>query len=337
MKVHFLALTSLINKAMNDEINDKMNKERVSAIITTHNRDPQIVLRAINSVLNQTYDQIELIIVDDSDNDYPKRKEVENAVRKASNEILLIKHDTCRGPCAARNTGLLYAIGCYVAFLDDDDEWVPTKIEEQIKGFSDSSIGLVYSGITHINELKNERYAVKMPYKRGYVFDELLRGNFIGSTSSPLIKKQCLVEVGDFDISLQSAQDYDMWLRIAKRYPINCIEKQLLNYYVHTGERISGNLDKQIAGKERINAKYIDDISKDNKTWYLRHRKLVAMYAKKKCRKKAFMLWYRCFMKYPWNVVDHTKSLLLIIFGFDSVPYRIYQKMKLLDGQLRRR
>ena len=101
-----------------------MNNELVSAIITTHDRDPETVIRAVNSVLCQTYGKIELIVVDDSSAKYPKRNAVENAVRAASSDIVYIRHAENRGSCAARNTGLAHANGYYVAFLDDDDEWL---------------------------------------------------------------------------------------------------------------------------------------------------------------------------------------------------------------------
>lgn len=143
-----------------------MNKELVSAIITTHDRDPEIVLRAVNSVLNQTYDKIELIVVDDSSDHYPKRNAVENAVKAVSSGVVYIRHAENQGPCAARNAGLAQAKGYYVAFLDDDDEWVPDKIDEQLKGFSDDNVALVYGGITIIDEVRNKKYAAHILYNR---------------------------------------------------------------------------------------------------------------------------------------------------------------------------
>ena len=305
-----------------------MSRELVSAIITTHDRDPDIILRAVNSVLNQSYDPIQLKVVDDSHNNYLKRSAVENVVLASSNDIVYIRHAKNQGSCAARNTGLTYARGYYVAFLDDDDEWVPQKIEEQLKGFSDDDTGLVYSGTTMIDEVRNIKHERRVSYKRGYIYEDLLKDNFIGTTSNPLIKKECIDEVGRFDTKMQSSQEYDLWLRLAKRYPVNFIEKPLLNYHIHRNARISTNPDKQIAGIERINEKYQDDINNDNKTWYLRYRDLVALYANKRWKKKALLLWVKCIAKYPWDIVRYLKLLYLIIFGFDSLPYRTYKKTK---------
>ena len=115
----------------------------VSAIITTHNRGPDMVLRAVNSVLGQTYQNIEVIVVDDSLPSFAQRAEVERSVRSISDSILYLKHEACKGACAARNTGLNHAKGIYVGFLDDDDEWVPMKIEEQLKGFLNGRVHIM--------------------------------------------------------------------------------------------------------------------------------------------------------------------------------------------------
>ena len=302
--------------------------ELVSAIITTHNRSPETILRAVNSVLSQTYENIELIVVDDSTSDYSQRQDVENAVRDVSERVLYIKHPTSRGANVARNTGLSHAKGYYVAFLDDDDEWSPNKIEEQLKGFTDKSIALVYCGTVIIDDKENKRHLSNDYFNKGNVYYELLKKNFIGSTSNPLIKRECINRVGRFDIDLESAQDYDLWLRLARQYPVSYIEKPLLNYHIHDNERISTNLDNQISGKEYINAKYYDDIKRDNKTWYRRNRALVVLYARKRLKKKALLLWIKCVKKWPFDAADHVRLLLFIVFGFDSFPYKIYKKAK---------
>lgn len=302
--------------------------ELVSAIITTHNRSPETVIRAVNSVLSQTYENMELIVVDDSTPEYSHRQDVENIVRGASDRILYIKHPTSRGANAARNTGLAYANGYYVAFLDDDDEWSPNKIEEQLKGFTDNTIALVYCGMVIINEKQDKRLECKGYFKKGYVYNELLMKNFIGSTSNPLIKSACIDCVGRFDIDLQSSQDYDLWLRLAKQYAVNYIEKPLLYYHIHNNSRITTDFDKQISGKEHIIEKYYDDIIRDKKAWYMRHRTLVALYMRKRLREKAFSVWIRYAKKCPTEIINHSILLLLILFGFDSFPYKIYKKVK---------
>ena len=140
----------------------------------------------------------------------------------------------------------------------------------------------VYGAYRIINTLINqEYYRFNAQTQDKITFDKLLRRNFIGTISNPLIKKECVEEVGGFDEELQSNQDYDLWLRIVARYPAAYIDKPLLNYYIHEGERISPNVDSKIAGLEYLNLKYHEYLEKDNLAWYLRHRHLLWFYLKK--------------------------------------------------------
>ena len=291
----------------------------VSVILTTHNRPPVIVLRAVNSVLNQTYKNIEFIVVDDSSSDYSHRKEVEKEVRKASEGIIYIIHETNHGACAARNTGISYAHGYYIAFLDDDDEWFPDKIEVQIKGFNNDNIALVYSDYRKINTITNqEYYSFNTQTQNEITFNKLLKRNVIGTTSNPLIKKECVDEVGGFDEELQSCQDYDLWLRIVERYPVVFINKPLLNYYIHEGERITTNVDSKIAGFEHLNLKYHVYLEKDDLAWYRRHRCLLWFYLKKYGRSRAVSLWVQCLKKKPWFIIHNMKDFLMIVLGAEN-------------------
>ncbi len=133
----------------------------VSVIITTYKREPEMVLRAIDSVLVQTFHDIEIIVVDDSPADFPARKDVRAAVEMRQNEnarisIRYIAHSKNKGACVARNTGLEAATGEYIAYLDDDDEWLPEKIEKQMQVMQKSNAGLVYCG----NTVKNDRTGI---------------------------------------------------------------------------------------------------------------------------------------------------------------------------------
>ena len=308
----------------------------VSAIITTHNREPGLVLRAVNSVLNQTYQNIELIVVDDSSPSFTQREEVERSIRSISDDIVYLKHEFCQGACAARNTGLNHANGYYVGFLDDDDEWVPTKIEEQIKGFCDNNIGLVYSQIILIDDENHTERLGAPRHENGYVFEKLLKRNIIGSTSNPLIKKDCLESVGGFDALMESCQDYDLWLRIALKYPVQIIDAPLLIYHIHPGKRISTDDKKRINGIERIFSKYADYFKNDNEAWYARSIMLIPHYQKLYGRKKALALWISCVKKCPGKIPDNFKKLVAIVFGIDSYSYaRLVALYHMLRGRKR--
>ena len=275
-----------------------------------------MVLRAVNSVLNQTYQNIELIVVDDSLPSFAQRAEVEQSVRSISDDILYLKHDVCQGACAARNTGLRHAKGYYVGFLDDDDEWMPTKIEAQLKGFGDDQIALVYGKVIEVDETNSSRI-INDQGESGYVFESLLKSQYIGSTSNPLIKRACIEAVGAFDVLMEARQDYDLYLRLALRYPLQFIDVPVLRYHVHSGKRISTNDKKRIQGYERLLAKYEAYINRDNDTWYMQHRGLIPYYLRQYGRRKALALLISCVRKCPGYFLSNSKLLCRIILGDD--------------------
>lgn len=291
----------------------------ISVIITTYLREPMFVIRAIDSVICQTYKDIEIIVVDDSPTDYALRKDVEKAVleyyEKNNIEIKYIAHDKNRGACASRNTGMSYARGKYIAYLDDDDEWLPEKLEKQIKVMISSNAGLVYCGRICKDDTTGVSTIEKIKYYKGNVFDKLLYMNFIGSTSFPLIKTECLKEVGGFDEQMQSAQDADVWLRIAEKYQIDYVEEPLVIYHKHDGEQITSNPIKKINGLERLNEKYKEHIENNLKLWYRRKIFISPYYSIAGQRKKAMNIWFACVCRCPWKVIENIKYLRMIMKG----------------------
>lgn len=293
-----------------------MISDLVSAVITTYKREPAILIRALESILNQTYKNLEVIVVDDSPSDYPFRKDVSNAIQNKVNQgfnVRYIPHMNNMGACAARNTGMLAAKGTYIAFLDDDDEWMPSKIEKQMKVIKDTNVALVYCGWLYQQDNDEVSEYIKTKYVRGMVFNKLLYENFIASTSFPLIDLNCLKKVGGFDVLMQSAQDYDVWLRLAKDYEIDYVEEPLVVYHYHTGEQISSNPVKKINGLERINQKYHTYIGKDNKLWWMRHIVIAPYYAMAGNKRKALHIWLSCVKKRPGNIIDNIRFLRIIL------------------------
>ena len=293
--------------------------ELISAVITTYKREPAIVVRAVNSILKQTYKDIEVITVDDSPSDYELRDSVKNAVLGLNAdypdiEISYIPHEKNMGACVARNTAMDAAKGKYIAFLDDDDEWMPEKLEKQMRVMESSDAALVYCGCTILNDDTGRSYDGYVEYYRGSVFKRLLFKNFIDSTSIPLIKLECLREIGGFDPLMQSSQDYDVWLRLADKYPVECVQEPLVIYHEHSGERITNNPAKKIAGLERINKKNKEYIDPDPVLWRQRHIAITPYYAMKGDKKKAMKVWRECCKRCPMEVVDNLKYLRRILF-----------------------
>lgn len=251
----------------------------VSAIITTYKRPPEIIKRAAQSVLNQTYSDIELIIVDDSPATYDLRDAVREMANMLGERVNYIRHEKNMGACAARNTGLKNAKGEFVAFLDDDDEWLPEKIGKQLSVIEkNEDIALVYCGrYTHfVSEDKTEQQRVK--FYNGKVYEKLILENFIGSTSFPLIRKSIIEKHGGFDVNMKAAQDYELWLRIAREYEVEYVREPLVRYYVHEGDQISKNNRNKVDGLNRLNELNMDYLKKHPKAHAIRILRIIPYY-----------------------------------------------------------
>lgn len=195
---------------------------KVSIIIPTFNRRDYITI-ALDSVMAQTYKDYEIIIIDDGSSDDTKE------VLKPYQDKIRYFYQDNRGIPATRNRGIGEAQGDYIAFLDSDDYWLSEKLERQIGCFSKHPhYGMVATRCSCTTPdgrfLKKNR-----PGKSGRVLMDLFKANFI-RTSSAMIKKECFEKVGLFDESLPECEEYDLWLRIAKHYPIGFINKPLTVY-----------------------------------------------------------------------------------------------------------
>ena len=230
----------------------------VSVIIPTYNR-ARMVGRAIQSVLNQIYQDFELIVADDASTD-----NTEEVVKSFKDERLrYIRHEKNSGTSVApRNTGIKAARGEYIALLDSDDEWLPEKLEKQIDKFNSVSpdIGLIYTGYIGVTEQTGKTFVEIMPCERGDVFSLMVERNLLGSLTV-LIRKECFQKAGVFDRELLALQDWDMWIRIAKYYKFDFVPEVLAKYYIH-GQQNQASLERVIQGTDRITRKYHDYLSK---------------------------------------------------------------------------
>jgi glycosyltransferase involved in cell wall biosynthesis len=203
---------------------------KVSVIIPTYNR-PEFLRIAISSVLRQSFSDFEIIVIDDASS-----ADISSVITAFNDPRLrYARHAVNRGGSAARNTGIAQANSRYIAFLDDDDEWLSDKLCKQLVLLesSPSKIGGVYTGCFVVDKASGRIVSEKIPTQEGYLLDELLHHNCIGGTSSILLRKECFDKVGLFDETLQSFQDYDIFIRIANFYEFYCIKEPLYKYYLH--------------------------------------------------------------------------------------------------------
>lgn len=209
-----------------------MRTPLVSVIIATHNR-AGFVVQAVESVLNQTYANIETILVDDGSTDNTRE-----VLRKYQDKIHYYYQERSERS-RARNEGFKRSKGDYIAFLDSDDLWLPTKIESQVQLLNEKpDVGLVYASVEFIDTDGNP-YDGNLSWdepQRQVLYEDLMTHNIVtGTTSSAMIRRTCLEKVGLFDESMNTCEDLDLYRRIARYYQFHQIDLPLVKFRVHGG------------------------------------------------------------------------------------------------------
>jgi glycosyltransferase involved in cell wall biosynthesis len=189
-----------------------MSAPTVSVVLPTYNR-PDALLRAVATVTAQTYAPVELVVVDDR-SDRPAETVLEAVDLSSLAAVTCIRHETNRGANAARNTGIREASGEFVAFLDDDDRWVPEKLARQVAAFEAGgpTVGVVYTGARYIYD-DGER--VISNEHRGDVTAAILGGASIAEFSAVMVRTSVIERAGLPDERLPSWQDLEWVLRLS--------------------------------------------------------------------------------------------------------------------------
>lgn len=214
----------------------------VSVIIPTYNR-AHLIERSINSVLNQTYKDFELLIVDDASTDNTE----EVVKRYADERIRYIKCEENGGASKARNRGIEEAKYDYIAFQDSDDEWHADKLEKQMNLMlgAPENVGLVYCEYHYHSVEGMEAFcperSIPLEMKAGFIFPQLLLKNMVG-TPTMLVKKECFDKLGVFSEGLTCLEDWELVLRIARNYQIAFVPESLMEVYA-TPQCVSNNLE----------------------------------------------------------------------------------------------
>jgi glycosyltransferase involved in cell wall biosynthesis len=237
---------------------DKFEAPLVSVILPSFNRE-KLLPRAIISVLNQTYQSLELIIIDDGSTD-----NTEEIVKSFSDQrIRYYRQRHNKGGSAARNIGIKLAKGRLIAFQDSDDEWLPEKLEKQIRKFNEvgGDVGIICCGYEFINDKTNQVVSRSIPVEKGNVHKTMLINNYTGPLAV-LMKADCFNKVGLFDETLPCCHDWDLWIRVSKYYKFDYVPDILAKAYIH-GRQLSTNLEVKIKGKEGILEKYREEFTKE--------------------------------------------------------------------------
>jgi len=275
---------------------------KVSVILPTHNR-ADLLQSAVHSVLNQTFSDFEIIIIDDHSTDHTM-----NVIKNFKDKrIKYLQNTGNNGPSIARNFGMKNATGIYIAFLDDDDVWFPYKLEKQIRILETAKPDVcgIYSRPLVVerktgNILLNDN---KVKRLRGNLLSQLMIKNPI-QTSTLIIRKSCIDEIGMFDESMRYMEDRDLFIRLAMNWDFEYIDEPLTKKFHHGNEHLSENLSGQTRGREVILRRYRDLFKLKKRSWSLMHICLGAQYCQMGKMNQGRKNLIRGIVIYPFNKIS---------------------------------
>jgi glycosyltransferase involved in cell wall biosynthesis len=254
------------------EINEgRFCMPKVSVIIPTHNR-AEFLRSAITSVLNQTFQDFEIIVIDDASKDHTR----EIIANFNDARIKAIHNQVSKGAAGARNIGIMNSNCEYIAFLDDDDEWLPEKLKIQtcLLDNSPQEVGGVCTGCFTIEKASGGVLSEYNPKR-----NDLVKENFI-TTSSILLRRECFKKCGLFDESMPTSSDCDMWIRISKTFSFNIIKSCLIKYHIHENS-LTFDYEKKAKGLEILLEKHDDFFKNNPKSYSKRYLHLGILYCYK--------------------------------------------------------
>lgn len=252
------------------------NDYKVSIVIPTYKR-PDKLDRAVDSVLNQTYSNIEVIVVDDNNPGTEGRKRTEDIMERYASEprVIYVKHEQNKNGSAARNTGARRATGVFIGFLDDDDQFLPKKIESQINRLLSLSDewGMCYNH--YYTQRGNESLIPVKEHREGDLFLPALKQMLnVNAGSNLLIRRKAFESVNGFDESFKRNQDHEFLVRLLHKYKLAYVAEPGLIYSIGT-TNVKVNYEETIHHYIEAFKPYIDELKeKDRREFYERINKL---------------------------------------------------------------
>ncbi len=244
---------------------------KFSVVIPTYKNSSVTVARAIDSVLRQKEADFEILVVDDN----PAGSDYKEAIRTLQKEItdarvVFYFHRENRGAPAARNTAIKRAQGELIAFLDADDTWDPEYLERVRERYEQTGAAVISSAY-RIKRPQGVLDVCENEQCEGHIYDKMVCRDIVGPTSAVTVKRSILLESGGFDTRLPARQDYDLWIRITRKYPAAGIHEPLLTIYRMGEESISTRGFNHIRGTEMVLKKLLRDVTDINLRKEIKH------------------------------------------------------------------
>lgn len=303
----------------------------ITVIIPTYKRN-ETLERAIRSVECQTYPNIEIIVVDDNA-EFPEYREKNKQMAKKHSQVIFLENKQNLGGGLTRNEGIKHAKGKFIAFLDDDDEYLPEKLEKQYnlyKKLKNNNIAMIYCYAKMIN-LDQSSYIRKVDIEGTPLIENVT--NCIAATSWWFCPKEKLEEVGGFE-DISSRQDASLLLKfLLKEYEIYRVPEVLLNYYWHDGTNGISKVDwKAIEAEKSYRQIFIEnsnnvELKEKKEIMYIFSSRLANMYIRLGDKKKAFKELINMLKIHKFSI-RNIKTFFGIVFNTLYVKIAIYKNRK---------
>ncbi len=312
---------------------------KVSVVIPAYNA-MNYLPETIENVLSQTYNDFEVIVVNDGSSD-----ETEQWVSQIKDPRFKLIFQENQGLAGARNTGIAQAKGEYITFLDADDLWEPTKLEKQVCVLEDNpEIALVYTWVAFIDEAGKHTGRVFKNEAEGDVWKTLTEHNIVECGSVAMVRRSCFEAVGLFDRNLgSSVEDWDMWLRMASKYHFKVVKEPLV-YYRQRSTSASRNCEAMARSFQLVIEKAFASAPPElqylkNRSYGQANRCLAwkALQSSQRDYKKALYFRQQAIAYYPqlrfsWDVI----RLSIALAAIQGIGPDIYSKLLELAYSLRR-
>ncbi len=287
------------------------------SILTPAFNAAKYLAETIDSVLAQTFQDFEMIIVDDGSTD--RTKDVAESYARRFPDKIRYMYQMNAGPAAARNTAIKNSTGEYLALLDADDLWLPNRLEEGVKLLDQrQDVGLVHSRTKRLIEgIVSPGVERNLQYLSGWFFQYLVTRTAHISCLTAMFRRQCLDTVGLFDEAQEciGVEDRDLWIRISKYYPVQFINQELGVYRV-ISSGISRNTERMVEGRMYVISKNCPGF----RNFMLRHYAIACAYKEyadeymqfgkyAEARKKYFQA-IKCWPFYIWPWINYVKCIL---------------------------
>jgi glycosyltransferase involved in cell wall biosynthesis len=303
----------------------------VFSIITPTFLRPSLLMRTINSVINQTFTDYEHIIIDDANDE-----ETRNIVTGFNDKrIIFHQHTTPRGAAGAYNSGIKLSGGEYLLFLDDDDEYLPTFLEKMYLCFSNSgkNAGFVWTGISVIQDSYDGEkllFSKVWPEKFSAKEDGLIAATTIGNGYGLCVRKSCVDVTGLYDESITMGHDADFLFRLAGRFEFQTIPEILVKIHHHGSSQLTAERNNftRLELREKILEKHLGMLKLFPRLYYAHYKNVVDLSYSLKLKRKGRRMILEIIKYTPFRFLNFIDLIFYELTGADTISFYFRSRLR---------